>query len=171
MIFCVVMKKQSNKKTEITLDEDAQTAFKTSKQGPPTVAYVDYIKPFKLHADASALGLGAILYQRQDGRLIVFAHASQDLNNPLSYALITAKYDATGYRYLAELSTNRFSIKYKSGRLNTDANTLSRLPEVTEITENAMKSICSSLACTTSGTWARTILPSRSSYPTMSRSG
>ena len=31
------------------------------------LAYVDYGKPFKLHTDANDLGLGADLYQEQDG--------------------------------------------------------------------------------------------------------
>ena len=34
-------------------------------------------KPFKLHTDASVLGLGAILYQEQDGVKKVISYASQ----------------------------------------------------------------------------------------------
>lgn len=49
-------------------------------------------------------------------------------NNPLSYVLTTAKLDATGHRWLAELSNYNFSISYRSGKQNTDADFLSRLP-------------------------------------------
>ena len=32
----------------------------------PILASADYSRPFKLHADTCGLGLGAVLYQRQD---------------------------------------------------------------------------------------------------------
>ena len=34
---------------------------------PPVMAYPDYTHPFVLHTDASAQGLGAALYQKQEG--------------------------------------------------------------------------------------------------------
>lgn len=49
-------------------------------------------------------------------------------NNPLTYVLTTAKLDATGHRWLAELQTYHFDIKYRPGVKNTDADVLSRLP-------------------------------------------
>ena len=49
-------------------------------------------------------------------------------NNPLTYVLTTAKLDAVGHRWLAELSTYDFSIEYKMGKINIDADLLSRLP-------------------------------------------
>ena len=49
-------------------------------------------------------------------------------NNPLTYILTTAKLNATGHRWVAELADYNFSIKYRPSRLNTDAETLSRLP-------------------------------------------
>lgn len=48
-------------------------------------------------------------------------------NNPLTYALSTAKLDATGQRWVAELSNYTFNIVYKPGKLNTDADALSRI--------------------------------------------
>ena len=47
-------------------------------------------------------------------------------NNPLTYILTTAKLDATGQRWVASLSDYNFSIKYRSGRKNADADGLSR---------------------------------------------
>ena len=48
-------------------------------------------------------------------------------NNPLTYVLTTAKLDATGHRWLAALSAFDFTLKYKAGTLNKDADALSRL--------------------------------------------
>ena len=47
----------------------------------PVLAYADYTKPFKVHTDASEIGLGAILYQEQeDGTMRVIAYASHRLS-------------------------------------------------------------------------------------------
>ncbi len=50
-------------------------------------------------------------------------------NNPLTYVLTTAKLDAAGHRWLAQLSTYRFNIKYRAGSVNKDADGLSRRPQ------------------------------------------
>ena len=47
-------------------------------------------------------------------------------NYPLTYVLSTAKLDATGYRLVAALANYNFTITYRSGRLNKDADGLSR---------------------------------------------
>ena len=45
------------------------------------LTYADYTKPFKVHTDASEIGLGAILYQDQaDGTTRVIAYASRSLS-------------------------------------------------------------------------------------------
>lgn len=46
---------------------------------PPIMAYPDLKKPFILHVDASKEGLGAGLYQRQDGALRVIAYGTRTL--------------------------------------------------------------------------------------------
>ena len=64
-------------------------------------------------------------------------------NNPLTYVLTSAKLDATGHRWLAALSTYKFSLKYKSGKSNCDADGLSRRPHVcTELFPEAVKAVC-----------------------------
>lgn len=137
---------------------------------PPVLAFPDFSQPFVLHTDASAQGLGAVLYQNQNGKLRVIAYGSRTLsaaeknyhlhsgkleflalkwsitekfrdylyyaptftvysdNNPLTYVLSTAKLNATGSRWVAELADFHFTIRYRPGRENIDADTLSRLP-------------------------------------------
>ncbi|KAL8603354.1 hypothetical protein ACOMHN_039717 [Nucella lapillus] len=46
----------------------------------PVVGIADRTAPFELHCDASGFGLGAILYQQQQGTLKVIAYASRGLN-------------------------------------------------------------------------------------------
>ena len=50
-------------------------------------------------------------------------------NNPLTYVLTSAKLDAAGHRWLAALSTYQFTIKYRAGKSNSDADGLSRRPQ------------------------------------------
>ena len=122
------------------------------------------------HTDDSQEGLGAFLYQEQNGCTRVIAYTSTTLtssarnyhlhsgkqeflelkwattqqfrdyfyyaptffvytdNHSLTYALRTAKLNATGLSWLGELADYSFEIKYKSGKLNTDAEGLARLP-------------------------------------------
>ena len=130
------------------------------------MAYADYKRPFVLHTDASTTGLGAVLYQKQDGKERMIAYASWTLNhaewdydahkleflalkwavtdcfheylygatfdvytdnNHLTYILGTAKLDATGHRWVASLGPYNFSLHYKPGKLNLNADTLSRI--------------------------------------------
>ena len=162
-------------------DEESQ-AFENIKvklTTPPILAYADFDKPFILHTDASTNGLGAILYQHQNGEKRVIAYASRGLktsekhypahkleflslkwavtekfhdylygntfevitdNNPLTYVLTTAKLDATGHRWLAALSNFHFSIRYRKGVNNADADGLSRR----EVIPDVVQSICTS---------------------------
>ena len=50
-------------------------------------------------------------------------------NNPLTYVLTTAKVDATGQRLIASLANYSFSLDYKTGKTNIEADALSRIPE------------------------------------------
>ena len=137
---------------------------------PPLLAYPDYNAPFVVHTDASQDGLGAVLFQEQNGFTRVIAYASRTLtpsernyhmhsakleflalkwavtehfrdylyyapefvvytdNNPLTYVLTSAKLNATGFRWVGELADFNFEIRYRPGKLNTDADSLSRIP-------------------------------------------
>ena len=49
-------------------------------------------------------------------------------NNPLTYLLTTAKLDATGQRWVVSLTNYNFKLHYKHGKLNIEADKLSRIP-------------------------------------------
>ena len=47
-------------------------------------------------------------------------------NNPLTYILTTAKLDACGQRWVSAIAPMDFTLHYKPGRTNIDADALSR---------------------------------------------
>lgn len=49
-------------------------------------------------------------------------------NNPLTCILSTARLNAAGHRWVGELADFNFDIKYRPGKNNIDADTLSRFP-------------------------------------------
>ena len=141
------------------------------------MGYPNFDLPFILHCDASESGLGAVLYQEQEGSLRVISYASRSLstseknytlhsgkleflalkwavcdkfrpylfysefftvysdNNPLSYVLTTAKLNACGLRWVAELADFNFAVKYRPGKDSSDCDFLSRHPNIEEFTE------------------------------------
>ena len=46
---------------------------------PPILCYPDYDVPFVLYTDASNEGLGAVLYQRQSGKMSIIGYGSRTL--------------------------------------------------------------------------------------------
>ena len=75
-------KKRRKAKVEWNWGEEQQEAFEKIVElltTPPVLAYADYTKPFLLHTDASLEGLGAVLYQEQEGKERVIAYASRSL--------------------------------------------------------------------------------------------
>ena len=156
--------------TIVTWGEEEQRAFDQLKQAcitAPILGYPDYELPFILHTDSSTEGLGAVLYQKQQGGTKEIAYASRALsksetnyaphkleflalkwavtekfkeylygsnvfeaytdNNPLTYILTSAKLDACGQRWVAELANYNFNLHYKPGSTNVDADRLSRI--------------------------------------------
>ena len=169
-------------------DHEQQQAFDVLKyilSSPPVLGYTDYEQPFELHTDASKDGLGAVLYQTQNGKKRVISYASRGLNkaernypvhkleflalkwaiteklkeylygaknftvytdnNPLTYVLTSAKLDATGHRWLAALAAYNFSIKYRAGSCNQDADALSRYPREKLVNEETVHAICNGI--------------------------
>ena len=53
-------------------------------------------------------------------------------NNPLTYVTSSAKLNATGHHWAAELADFNFTVKYHPGRKNQVADTLSQMPVVEE---------------------------------------
>ena len=171
--------KRAAKKTYIEWTDAADAAFeqlKTMCVSTPILAYPNYQLPFSLHTDSSTDGLGAVLYQKQDGKMRVIAYASRSVskaeanypahkleflalkwavceefheylygstpfevftdNNPLTYVLTSAKLDACGQRWVAKLANYNFSIKYRCGVSNTEADALSRIKWPEALSEN-----------------------------------
>ncbi|RXN19590.1 Retrovirus-related Pol polyprotein from transposon 412 [Labeo rohita] len=62
---------------------DCQQAFEAVIQSlttAPVLAFADPQRPYILHTDASTTGLGAVLYQEQEGQLRVIGYASRGLS-------------------------------------------------------------------------------------------
>lgn len=184
--------KKKSTPTPFKWGDAQQDAFDTLKEAltaPPVLAYADYRLPFKLHTDASGTGLGAVLYQCQEGVDRVVAYASRSLktserkypahkleflalkwaicekfhdylygskfdaitdNNPLTYVLTTAKLDATGQRWVADLTNYNFTLTYRSGKQNTDADALSRQHTEQEVEHDTFPEILKAISFTTS---------------------
>ena len=49
---------------------------------PPILGFPDFDQPFQLHIDASQNGLGSVLYQKQNGKLVVITYESKGLTQP-----------------------------------------------------------------------------------------
>ena len=81
------MSGENTARKRIKWDQECQEALDKLKElctNTPILAYTDFGKSFKLHTDVSVLGLGAVLYQEQDGVKKVISYASQSLSKSKS---------------------------------------------------------------------------------------
>ena len=89
----------TKKKYPIDWDNACEESFLKLKElctSTLVLVYADYSKPFKLHTDASGLGLEAVLYQtNEDGKDRVIAYASRVLSHT------EAKYPVHKLKFLA----------------------------------------------------------------------
>ena len=75
--------KQASSRTPIIWQETHQNTLDylvSYLSNPPVMAYPDFSIPFVLHTDASLEGLGAVLYQKQQGKMRVIGYASRTLS-------------------------------------------------------------------------------------------
>ena len=73
----------SKKNKAIVWDDEYEETFRKLKEICTSItilAYTDFSKPFKLHTDACTLGLGAILYQNQDGVDHIIGYTTRSLS-------------------------------------------------------------------------------------------
>jgi hypothetical protein len=63
-------------------------------------------------------------------------------NNPLTYVMITANLDATGHRWVADLASDDFNIRYRAGSQNTDADALSRIASNIHLESSLITALC-----------------------------
>ena len=84
-------KKPRSKKSQKQLDSRTKIEWTSEHQkiiedmvcylkSPAVISYPDFSKPFVIHCDASQLGLGAVLYQKQEGETKVISFASLTLS-------------------------------------------------------------------------------------------
>ena len=73
----------SMKNKTIVWDGECDEAFRKLKEictSIPILAYANFSKPFKWYTDECTLGLGAFLYQNQDGVECIIDYASRSLS-------------------------------------------------------------------------------------------
>ena len=58
-------------------------------------------------------------------------------NNPLTYVMTSAKLNAFGLRWVAQLANYQFTLKFRSGRNNVDADFLSRVTNILDINKRS----------------------------------
>ena len=105
--------------------EDTFNKLKEILTSPPILAYPEFQKPFEIHTDASAKGLGAILYQTQNGQKKVIAYASRSLSrSEKNYSAFKLEYLALKWAVTEKFSDYLMNVKFT---VYTDNNPLTHI--------------------------------------------
>ena len=89
-------------------------------------------------------GLGTVLYQTGFGavteKFSVYLYYGPPFevftdNDPLTYVMTSAKWNACGLRQVAQLANYKFVLKFRSGKSNIDVDFLSRMPKKGDVYE------------------------------------
>ncbi|KAL6416637.1 hypothetical protein ACFW04_013288 [Cataglyphis niger] len=88
----------------------------------PILQYPDFTKPFVVTTDASGHAIGGILSQGPIGKDLPIAYTSRLLN------AAEKNYSTIEKELLAILAEYKYEVKYKAGKINTNADALSRNP-------------------------------------------
>ena len=98
-LYDLISGKNAKRRTNpMQWSEETEEAFQTLMKKCTTasiLAYADYSLPFELYVDACVSGLGAVLYQPQEGKKRVIAYASRSLSKS------EARYPAHKLEFLA----------------------------------------------------------------------
>ena len=111
---------------------ECQTAFDQLKELCPTtpiLAYADFTKPFKLHTDASVLGLGAVLYQFHKSVEKVISYANRSLTQSETiYPVHKLEFLCLKWDVYTDNNPNyNFHLPYQSGRNIVEVDASSRI--------------------------------------------
>lgn len=107
---------------------------------PKFLVFPDYNLPFTVHCDASEKGLGAVLYQKQEGKHKVISFASRTLSEPeKNYHLHSGKLEFLALKWAV---TERFSdyLCYGPGfTVYTDNNPLTYIKSTAKLNATGMR--------------------------------
>jgi hypothetical protein len=98
-------------------------------KGSPILHHPNWEHPFELHTDASHHGLGAVLFQRVDGKQYVIAYASRSVSKQ------EAPYSTWGLEALTMIWATRLFSMYLTGtkfRILTDLQAAKALVEAND---------------------------------------
>ena len=109
---------------------------------PPVMAYPNFEKPFLLHTNASETGLGAVLYQQQNGFLWVIAYGSRTLSpSERNYHLHTGKLEFLALKWSICEQFQDYLYHAPSCRVYTDNNSLTYVLTSTKLNATGLRLI------------------------------
>ena len=121
-------KKQLDSRTKIVWDENRQQIVEELVEylkSPSVLAYPDFSKSFIVHTDASQEGLGAALYQEQDGKMRIISLASRTLNTAeQNYFMHSGKLEFLALKWAVTEKFHDYLINGKDFEVVTDNNPL-----------------------------------------------